>query len=249
MHKLTEWHVVSVLAPNGGRRSLLSEAPRLLHLRSRGTLRCSGSEASCIGAHELTGPVARDRVRVEARVRADLHPLTSAAQRGSDHRTDPHRVLSAREAKQKLHPSDVVRHPRRDWKSGATGGTPLGRPTTARYRALGLPADTRHAKMTRMVMRKAPRRKALRTPLELGSPTTMRQVPGWGAPAPVRTALESREALRAWSAPSRPIRSWWSASSETCLSRHENASWRVRPGPGLASGHPGQGPSWENADG
>ena len=29
----------------------------------------------------------------------------------------------------------------------------------------------------------------------------------------------------------------------TRSSRHENASWRVRPGPGLRSGDPGQGPS------
>jgi hypothetical protein len=35
----------------------------------------------------------------------------------------------------------------------------------------------------------------------------------------------------------------------TRSSRHENASLRVRPGPGLRSGDPGQGPSWENADG
>ena len=32
-------------------------------------------------------------------------------------------------------------------------------------------------------------------------------------------------------------------------SRHENASRRVRPAPAVASGDPGQGPSWENADG
>jgi hypothetical protein len=39
------------------------------------------------------------------------------------------------------------------------------------------------------------------------------------------------------------------ADTDECFSRHETASRRVRPVLIVGSVDPGQGPSWENADG